>query len=117
MPNFFSDNTDLLFQFDRLDLQEVVEILENKYTFAKQYDSAPKNYQEAEENYRGALELLGDLSANFIAPRAMAVDHEGAHHQNGKVSYAKGTREALDQLAQAGLMGVILPHFLQPFIL
>ncbi len=110
MPNFFSDNTDLLFQFDRLDLQEAVKILENDYTFSKQYDSAPKNYQEAEENYRGALELLGDLSANFIAPRAMGVDHEGAHHENGVVHYAKGTREALDQLAQAGLMGVILPH-------
>ncbi len=110
MPNFFSDNTDLLFQFDRLDLQEVVKLLENEYAFAKQYDSAPKNYQEAEENYRGSLEILGDLTANFIAPRAMDVDHEGAHHENGVVSYAKGTREALDQLAQAGLMGVILPH-------
>jgi alkylation response protein AidB-like acyl-CoA dehydrogenase len=35
---------------------------------------------------------------------------EGANHQNGNVSYAKGTQEALDQLAQAGFMGVIIPH-------
>ena len=110
MPNFFSDNSDLKFHFDRLDLEEAVNILEEEYAFAKEYETAPTNYQESMENYQGALEILGDLAGNFIAPRAMSVDHEGAQHNNGTVSYAKGTREALDQLANGGFMGVIIPH-------
>ncbi|GJM28799.1 MAG: acyl-CoA dehydrogenase [Cyclobacteriaceae bacterium] len=110
MSNFFNDNTDLKFQFDQLELEEVVEILEHEYTYTKQYITAPGDYSEAIENYQNALETLGDLAGNFIAPRAKMVDLEGAHHQNGAVQYAQGTKEALVQLAQGGFMGVIIPH-------
>jgi alkylation response protein AidB-like acyl-CoA dehydrogenase len=50
------------------------------------------------------------MAANFIAPRAAGVDHEGAVYEDGKVTYAKGTRENLQQLSQADLMGMILPR-------
>jgi len=56
------------------------------------------------------LEIVGDLSANFIAPRAASIDEEGATLENGKVIYAKGTQESLDILSQAELMGMILPR-------
>ncbi len=110
MANYFTDNQDLLGHFSRLDLADVVEILEHGYTQSQQHDFAPGNHEEALAIYKGALELVGDLSANFVAPRAHAVDTEGARLVDGRVSYARGTREALDKLAEAGLMGVIIPR-------
>ncbi|MDN5214376.1 acyl-CoA dehydrogenase family protein [Fulvivirgaceae bacterium BMA12] len=110
MPNYFTENEDLLFHFKRLDLEEAVQILEDDYNFGKQFPGAPKNFQEAFQNYQGSLELAGDLAANFIAPRADKVDMKGAILKDGKVTYASETLESYKQLAQAGLTGVILPH-------
>ncbi|MEE9465870.1 MAG: acyl-CoA dehydrogenase family protein, partial [Candidatus Neomarinimicrobiota bacterium] len=62
------------------------------------------------ENYRQVLEIVGDIAGNVIAPLAAEVDEEGAHIENGKVSYAAGTQLALDQLSQAELMGLTLPR-------
>lgn len=110
MPNFFLDNSDLQFHFNKLDLKEVVRITEDDYEESKKYNYAPVNYEDAIENYRKVLEVTGDLAANFIAGRAADVDIEGAVFSEGKVSYAKGTQENLKQLSQADLMGMILPR-------
>ncbi len=110
MANFFSDNPDLVFQFERLALQEVVEIAEHGYQEAKQYNYAPADYQDAIDNYRKVLEIVGDIAGNFIAPRAPGVDEEGSHFEDGKVRYAKGTQESLEQLTKAELMGFTLPR-------
>ena len=110
MANYFTDNTDLLFHFDRLQLQEVVAIAEHGYTEAAHYNYAPTDYQDALDNYRKVLEIVGDLMANTVAPQAAAVDEEGSHFDAGKVTYAKGTQEALDQLTKAELMGFTLPR-------
>lgn len=110
MANFFTDNPDLLFHFDHLELQEVVEIAEHGYKEASEYNYAPTDYQDALDNYRKVLEIVGDITGNFIAPRAAAVDTEGCHYEDGRVSYAQGTQEALDQLTKAELMGFTLPR-------
>ncbi len=110
MPNFFTDNSDLLFQFNNLDYERVVEMAENNYEYSKEFKHAPVNFEDAMENYRKVLEMLGDLCGNFIAERASEVDIEGAHFENGKVEYAKGTQENLKELTKADLMGMVLPH-------
>lgn len=110
MPNYFLDNPDLLFHFKNLDLKEVVAIAEEEYRQAHAFSYAPVNYEDAMENYARVLEVVGDLSGNSIAPRAAGVDHEGAAFSNGRVSYAEGTRKNLRELAQADLMGMILPR-------
>ena len=110
MPNFFLDNSDLVYQYDRLDLREIVDLIEDNYSQAEKYNYAPVNYEDAKENYKRIMEITGDIAANFISPRAPAVDEEGAALKDGKVSYAKGTREALEMLSNAELMGVILPR-------
>lgn len=110
MPNFFTDNQDLMFQFEHLDLREIVAITENDYKEAEQYNYAPVNYEDAKDNYRKVLEIIGDIAGNFIAPRAAEVDEEGAHFKDSKVLYARGTREALERLSQAELMGMTLPR-------
>ena len=110
MPNFFTDNSDIQFQFNNLDFKEIVDITEDNYEQAKEFNYAPVNYEDATENYRKVLEVVGDIAGNFVAPRAPDVDHEGAQLKDGKVHYAKGTRENLKQLSQAELMGMIFPR-------
>lgn len=110
MPNFFTDNEDLKFHFNRLNIREVLEIAEDNYTQKKDFDYAPENYDDAKENLNKVLELVGDIAGNSIAERAASVDEEGARFENGKVIYAKGTQENLKELAQADLSGMILPR-------
>ena len=110
MPNFFTNNKDLQFIFDNLDLREVAEIAEDNYTQTKEFNYAPVDYDDTVENYRKVLEVVGDIAGNFIAERAASVDEEGAEYKDGKVHYAKGTEENLKQLAQADLRGMIFPR-------
>lgn len=110
MPNFFTDNTDLVNKFESFDLREIVALCEENYKHAAEYPHAPHNYEDAMENYRKILEITGDIAGNYIAPRAASVDEEGAVFKDGKVTYAKGTREALDMLSRAELMGMIIPR-------
>jgi len=106
MPNFFTDNPDILFHFENLNIEDIVELTENFYEESKKYNYAPTNYADAMENYRKILEIIGDITGNFIAPRAADVDKEGNTIENGKVVYAKGTQENLKQLVDAELMSV-----------
>jgi alkylation response protein AidB-like acyl-CoA dehydrogenase len=109
VDNFFLDNQDLQFHLDKADLREVVELKEKGYGYAREYATAPRHYEDARDNYRLLLEVLGDVSANVIAPRAAEADKEGAQFRNGDVYYAAATQEAVDALKQAELMGVMLP--------
>lgn len=110
MANFFLDNPDIQFHFARLDLREIVSLTEDGYVESKKFKDAPVNYDDAVENYRKVLEVVGDLAANRIAPRAADVDREGAKWHDGTVTYAAGTRKNLDELSKADLMGMILPR-------
>ncbi|MFZ0389469.1 MAG: acyl-CoA dehydrogenase family protein [Calditrichia bacterium] len=110
MPNFFTENKDLQFQFEHLQLEEITAILENDYRDAKQYDDAPRDYADALDNYGKVLEIVGDIAGNYIAPRAAGVDEAGSSFQDDTVIYAPGTQEALERLSQAELMGITLPR-------
>jgi alkylation response protein AidB-like acyl-CoA dehydrogenase len=107
--NFYTDNVDLLNQLERLDLREVVEMLEDGYRYQHDYPGAPRNYADALDNYRRLLTVLGDVCANQIAPRAAEADEEGVHLDDGRVVYAAATRDGLDLLRRAELMGAMLP--------
>jgi len=109
VDNFFLDNQDLQFHLDQLDLQEVVELKEKGYSYAQDYPTAPHHYRDARDNYRLLLEVLGEVSANVIAPRAAEADKEGAQFRDGQVYYAAATQEAVEALNQAELMGIMLP--------
>ena len=74
MANYFLENPDLLYQFERLDLKEVVEYTEDNFSQAEKFNYAPVNYEDALENYKRVLEIVGDLAANFITPRAALVN-------------------------------------------
>ena len=107
--NFFTDNADLQYHLDSLDLEEAVNILENGYRDHQRFPGAPRSYADAKDNYRLILEVLGDIAANHIAPRAAEADEQGAQYEDGQVTYADATQEGLELLRQAELMGALLP--------
>lgn len=110
MPNFFTENKDILFHFENLNMEEIVGLTENFYQESDEYNYAPTNYADAMESYKRILEIVGDIAANFIAPRATEIDKKGNTVINGKVVYAKETQENLKQLADAELMAVEFPR-------
>jgi len=107
--NFFLDNLDLQYHLEHTDLRQVVALKEKNYSFHEKYFAAPRNYKDAQDNYRRLLTVLGDICANIVAPRASEADEEGAQLRDGKVQYAAATQDALKALRQADLMGVMLP--------
>jgi 3-(methylthio)propanoyl-CoA dehydrogenase len=111
MPNFYTDNDDIRFLFKHMDLGALARLIEEDFKFASQFDFAPANAEEAVRNYEMVLDSIGQLSGEFIAPRAESVDREGnTLNPDGSVSYAKGIAESLEKLAKAEVMGFTLPH-------
>jgi len=111
MANFYRDNDDIQFLFRHIDLSELARICEQGFKFAREFDYAPADSAEALRNYDMVLDSLGRLSADFIAPRAEDVDREGnILNEDGSVTYARGTRENLEKLSQAEVMGFTLPY-------
>ncbi|HPD13825.1 MAG TPA: acyl-CoA dehydrogenase family protein [Planctomycetota bacterium] len=110
MPNFYDDNPDLRFNLDQAPLAEIARLREHDFAEAGQYPYAPRDAADAVENYHETLRIVGDIAGDFIAPRAEEVDREGAKWHDGVVTYAQGTREALDRLSGADLMGFTLPR-------
>jgi alkylation response protein AidB-like acyl-CoA dehydrogenase len=111
MANFYRDNDDIRFLFRHIDTGKLVELAEDGFKFAGEFDYAPANAEEAKQNYDMVLDSLGQLSGDFIAERAEDVDRQGnTLNEDGTVSYAKGTAENLEKLAQAEVMGFTLPH-------
>lgn len=110
MPNYFTENKDLLFTFDNIDLEEVVGLKENNYKYSEKFDYAPENYEDAKDNYKKVLEVIGQITGENIAERARTVDEEGPQLEDGEVKYHPLTKKNLDDLTKAGVMGVMLPH-------
>jgi alkylation response protein AidB-like acyl-CoA dehydrogenase len=111
MANFYRDNDDIQFLFRHIDLGKLAELAEEGFKFAKEFDYAPTGAEEAIKNYDMVLDSLGQLSGDFIAPRAEDVDREGnTLNEDGTVTYAKGIRESIEKLAKADVMGFTLPY-------
>ncbi len=108
--NFFLDNLDLQYRLEHLDLGEVIEIKENGFRNAAQSPIAPRSVADAMENYRLMLEVLGEICARVIAPRAAQADEQGAQYHDGRVEYSPATQAALQALNQAELNGAMLPR-------
>jgi alkylation response protein AidB-like acyl-CoA dehydrogenase len=108
--SFFTDNRDIQFQFEHLDLDQVIRFREGDFAEAAEHDHAPADKAETIDGYRRILEIVGELAGERIAPRAVDVDLEGCTYDDGVVTFPEGTRKSLDELAQADMMGFTLPR-------
>jgi len=110
MPNFYDDNPDLRLNLEQAPLADIAALRENGFAEADAFPYAPADAADAIENYHETLRIVGDVTGNFIDPRAEDVDRQGAQLHDGTVSYAPGTQQALDRLSGADLMGFTLPR-------
>ena len=110
MSNFYLDTPELKFHLAHPLMQKIVALKERNFTNKDQFDYAPADFEDAMDSYDKVLEIVGDISANTIAPNAEGVDAEGPKLENGRVYYADGTQKNLDAIVQAGLMGITLPR-------
>ncbi|MEA4985085.1 MAG: acyl-CoA dehydrogenase family protein [Paludibacter sp.] len=108
--NYYNNNPALRFQLSHPLMQKIVALKEQNFVEKDQYDYAPRDFEDAIDNYERVLEIIGEICAEIIAPNAESVDHEGPQVINNRVKYARGTQENHDALAQAGLYGMSLPR-------
>ena len=106
--NFYTDNENLSFYLHHPEMDQVVAVREKNFAEAGQHPEAPADAAQAVSQYEMALNLLGSIAGEVIAPNAEAVDHEGPTLEGGRVHYAPGTRRNLDALIQSGLYGISL---------
>ncbi len=106
--NFYTDNESLSFYLHHPEMAEIATLRENNFAEAGQHPEAPANADEAIEQYDSVMRLLGEITADIVAPNAESVDHEGPHIENGRVVYAKGTQQNLQTMIRAGLYGMTL---------
>ncbi len=111
MANFYRDNEDIGFLLRHIDTGEIAAIVEKDFGYAQEFEHAPRDRAEAVQNYEMVLDSVGELSGDFIAPRAEDVDRTGnTLNEDGTVTYSKGIAEAIDKLAKAEVMGFTLGH-------
>lgn len=106
MGNFYRDNADLRLVLGRAGWARVVPLLEDEFRLAA--EGGPSDLAEAREMHEAVLELVGEIAADVVAPRAAEVDREGAHLEGGRVRWAKATEEQWAVLREAGLLGVCI---------
>ena len=110
MANFYTDNPDLKHHLNHPLMQKIVELKERNFSDAEKFDYAPRNFEDAMDNYDKVLEIVGDLCGGLIAENAEGVDHQGASCADGRAIYADGTVDNLDACRKAGLMGMSMPR-------
>ncbi len=101
MGNFYNESRK--FYLNTLNLEEIVNDLENNFEGDKL--NTVKSYDEAKQWYEMLLNNAGQIAADFIWPRAEAVDEKGADFNGGDVKWASETQENMKVLTDAGYMG------------
>lgn len=110
MSNYYKDNDALKFQLSHPLMKKIVALKERNYADKEKYDIAPRDFEDAIDNYDKVLEIIGEISGEIIAPNAEGVDKEGPQVVNNRVIYASGTQQNQDALTQAGVYGMALPR-------
>ena len=118
MANYYLDNEDLRFYVEKgIDWEPLVRLTEYDY----RAEDGFTNEDDALEFYREVLGLIGDFSANSIAPKAQALNDEQPRREDGWI-HAGPTLEAIfEEMKALELHGMCLPRELGgmncPFLL
>ena len=110
MDNFYLDNPRFRHHLYHPLMKRIVELKERNYADKDKFDYAPIDFEDTMDSYEKVMEIVGEICANTIAPNAEGVDHDGPTVSNGRVVYAPGTKENLDAVCKAGLMGMTMPR-------
>jgi alkylation response protein AidB-like acyl-CoA dehydrogenase len=107
MANYFQDNEDLQYYFEKgLDWDPVVRLTELDY----RADGGHKNLAEALAFYKDIANMVGEFSADEIAPHAAQIDREGVDHVDGEAVFPARLKGIFDKIKQLDLHGMCLPR-------
>ncbi|MGD0623403.1 MAG: acyl-CoA dehydrogenase, partial [Thermodesulfobacteriota bacterium] len=111
MPgNFYTDNPDIEYNLECLNLRKLADLLEGDYGESKMYDFAPENANDGRENYLNICKIAGELCAGPILERARQIDEEGNVCEDGNVIYHPLIEKDIDDFKKAQLLGLSLPR-------
>ncbi|HUG06707.1 MAG TPA: acyl-CoA dehydrogenase family protein [Candidatus Limnocylindria bacterium] len=100
MPNYFTENADLLTTFDRVvRWDEIVPRSEGE----------DADVADTVSTWREVLSVAGEYIGSEVAGRARKVDELGVIRDDGKVSLSEPLRENIKGLAELGLIGLSFP--------
>ncbi|MGL4943297.1 MAG: acyl-CoA dehydrogenase family protein [Thermoguttaceae bacterium] len=111
MPNFFTDNADIQFLFNHIDMVELAKIQERE-TPNGDADYVPDSPEDMVDNYHRILTICGEIAADTIAPGSTQVDEEGNTHNaaEGTVTLHPNVAKNLHRLGQAQMLGFTIPR-------
>ena len=100
MANFFTDNKHLKFHLSHPLMKKIVELKERNFEDYETYDDAPKDFEDALDNFEKVLDIIGEISGDTIAENAEDVDATGAKVVDNHVEYAEGTKENIEKMCE-----------------
>jgi 3-(methylthio)propanoyl-CoA dehydrogenase len=105
--NFFKDNEDLCYYFERgIDWEPLVSLTEYGYRTEGGFD----NVRDAVDFYRQIVEMVGEFVATEVAPRAAAIDRKGVHLENGEVVSSPELDAIFERIQGLELHSMCLPR-------
>jgi alkylation response protein AidB-like acyl-CoA dehydrogenase len=107
VASFLSDNPDLLYYFDEgVDWDTLAELTEYGWRAAGRFSNAT----EARQFYRECAQMVGELVAEQIAPRAVNIDHEHPRLEKGEAAEGPAMRAVFDAIRAADLHKLCIPR-------
>ncbi|HEY2518330.1 MAG TPA: acyl-CoA dehydrogenase family protein [Polyangiaceae bacterium] len=108
MGSHFTDNDDLRFYFGEtsLDWAKLVEITEYGYRTKDGFKAPP----EALSFYKEVAEMIGEIGADEVAPRAARIDREETHLKDGEAVPGAAMTEIFERIKAAELHKLCLPR-------
>ncbi len=107
MANFFKDNDDLQYYFDKgIDWEPLVRITEHDFADVDGHE----NTEEAVTFYREIAEMFGEFVAEEIKPYEKEIDDEGVELVDGEVVFPERLREIFDKIKELELHSLPLPR-------
>jgi alkylation response protein AidB-like acyl-CoA dehydrogenase len=109
MANFFKDNDDLQFYFDKgVDWDALVQITE--HDFADADGEGFSSTEEAVDFYRDVLEMFGQFVAEEIKPYEREIDAKGVELVDGEVVFPERLEGIFEKIKELHLHGLPLPR-------
>jgi hypothetical protein len=107
MANFFKDNQDLAYYFEKgLDWEKLVSITE----YGTEDEAAPTSTKEAIEIYSDMADLFGQFVADEVDPIAMKVDEFGSKLVDGEAQMAPEADQVFKRIQELDLHWLNVPR-------
>ena len=109
MANFFKDNDDLQYYFDKgVDWDSLVRTTEHEFADAE--GEGFTTTEEAVAFYRDILEMFGEFVATEIKPYEKEIDEKGVEFVDGEVVFPERLSGIFDKIKELDLHGLNLPR-------